>query len=298
MSLSVLILTLNEAENLRNCLESVAWCDDTVVLDSYSEDGTGEVARESGARFVQREFDDFAGQRNFGIDHIPFKHEWVFHLDADERFSPELADECRKVIADDRCSGFLVPSKMVLHGRWLKHAADYPVYQMRLMKLGEVRFVQHGHGQRECSDRRGLGKLSAPYLHYSFSKGLDDWFERHNRYSTMEAEACLKELEGTGLDWGGLLSGDPIVKRRALKRLSMRLPFRPWLKFIYMYSLGMGFLDGGPGLTYCVLQAIYEYMISLKVRDLRKNRQEVRRQCISSSSTDPTILTRKLRGSS
>ena len=277
MSLSVLILTLNEAENLRSCLESVAWCDDAVVLDSYSEDCTEEVARESGARFVQRQFDDFASQRNFAIDHIPFKHEWLFHLDADERFSPELADECKKAIADDAHSGFLVPSKMILQGKWLKHAAGYPVYQMRLMKLGEVRFVQHGHGQRECSARRGLGKLSAPYLHYSFSKGLHEWFERHNRYSTMEAEACVKELEGTGFDWRALFSGDPIVKRRALKQLSSRLPFRPWLKFIYMYSLGVGFLDGGPGLTYCVLQAIYEYMISLKVRELRRQRREGRR---------------------
>ena len=269
MNLSVLILTLNEAQNLKGCLESVAWCDDVVVLDSYSTDHTEDVTRQFRARFIQREFDDFAGQRNFAIDRIPFKHEWVFHLDADEQFSPELADECRKAIADDGHSGFLVPSKMILRGRWLKHAANYPVYQMRLMKLGEVRSFQHGHGQRELSTARGLGKLSTPYLHYSFSKGLHEWFERHNRYSRMEAEACLKELEGGSLDWQGLFSRDAILKRRALKNLSFRLPFRPWLKFAYMYFLRMGFLEGNPGFTYCVLQAIYEYMICLKLKELR-----------------------------
>lgn len=272
MSLSVLVLTRNEAANLPGCLESVRWCDDVVVLDSLSTDSTQQVARQHGARLVESEFDDFAGQRNFAIDTIAFKHPWVFHLDADERFTADLHEECMRAVAKDECSGFLVPSKMILWGRWLKHAAAYPVYQMRLMKLGEVRFRQHGHGQREFEARRGIGRLSSPYLHNAFSKGMHEWLERHNQYSTLEARAALAQLESARPGCRGLLSLDPTTRRRALKDVSLRLPLRPCLKFAYLYFLRMGFLDGREGLTYCALQSIYEYMICLKQRELARRR--------------------------
>jgi len=270
---SVLILTLNEEQLLPACLDSVSWCDDVVVLDSFSTDGTEAIARSSGARFVQRRFDDFAGQRNYAIDHIEFKHPWVFHLDADERFTPELRAECEAVIESDEFSGFLVPSKMMLWGRWLKWSTGYPVYQMRLMKIGEIRFTQHGHGQREAEAQRGVGQLRSAYLHDTFAKGLDEWFDRHNRYSTQEAESNFQELAQGGIRWGELVARDPVVRRRALKRLSVSLPLRPLVKFCYLYFIKCGLLDGGVGFTYCVLQAIYEYMITLKLRELIRERR-------------------------
>ncbi len=181
---SVLILTRNEEQNLPDCLASVKWCDDIVVLDSLSTDRTVAVARDGGARLVERLFDDFAAQRNYALDKIPFRHPWVFHLDADERFTEPLRRECEAEIAADRQSGFLVPSKLMFMDKWLRWSGMYPVYQMRLMKLGEIRFIQTGHGQREADAKRGVGKLHEPYLHYNFSKGLDDWREKHERYST------------------------------------------------------------------------------------------------------------------
>jgi len=270
MSTSILILTLNEEANLPACLESARWSDDIVVLDSFSEDDTVEIAHRAGARVFQREFDDFAGQRNYAIDHIEFRYPWVFHLDADERFTPELVEECRQVAAQDRHSGYLVPSKMMLWGKWLRHAANYPVYQMRLMKLGEIRFIQYGHGQREFAAERGVGKLRAPYEHYSYSKGFDEWIDRHNRYSSEEAVHCLQELRSGSMPWRCLLARDSTRRRRALKQLSLRLPMRPWLRFAYSYFLHLGFLDGAAGLTYCSLKAMYEQMICLKVKELRQ----------------------------
>ncbi len=270
MSLSVLILTRNEEAGLPDCLRSVGWCDDVVVLDSYSTDRTTEAALRAGVRVFRRRFDDFAGQRNWAIDNIPFEHDWVFHLDADERFTPELLQECRRVTAEDRRSAFLVPSKMMLWGTWLRRAATYPVYQMRLMKLGEVRFVQHGHGQREGAAARGVGTLSSAYLHHSFSKGVAEWFERHNRYSTQEALQCRAERRRGRVRWADLLSRTPTARRRALKALSSRLPLRPVLKFLYMYLVRRGCLDGVAGLTYCSLQAVYEYMICAKLAELRR----------------------------
>lgn len=266
---SILILTKNEEANLPSCLASVKWCDDIVVLDSFSTDRTVDLARAAGVRVEQRVFDDFAGQRNHALDRIRFKHSWVFHLDADEHFTDALRVECEQVIAADQHSGFMVPSKLMFMGRWLKHAGCYPTYQMRLLKLGELRFVQHGHGQREAEAKRGLGTLREPYLHFNFAKGVADWLERHNRYSTHEAQLALTELQASQFMTGDLFASDRIQRRRALKRLSFRLPFRPLLRFLYVYLFRLGFFDGMPGYHYCRLLAIYDYLTALKVRELK-----------------------------
>jgi glycosyltransferase involved in cell wall biosynthesis len=269
---SVLILTLNEEQNLPDCIASVKWCDDIVVLDSLSTDRTVELAKAAGTRLYQRRFDDFASQRNYALDQIPFKHPWVFHLDADERFTEPLRRECEKAAAEDRCSGFLAPSKLMLMNKWLRWSGMYPVYQMRLMKLGEIRFIQKGHGQREADATRGVGTLREPYLHYNFSKGLDDWREKHGRYSTMEAKTSLSERGHVKTCWRNLWTSDPVARRRALKQLSMRLPCRAMLRFLYMYVLRLGFLDGRPGLVYCRLLANYEAMIVTKTRVMERSK--------------------------
>ncbi len=271
--ISILILTRDEERNLPACLDSVSWCDDVVVLDSFSTDATVEIARRRGARVFERAFTDFADQRNFALQEIPFFHPWLFHLDADERFTSALLLECREAAARDTHSGFLVPSKMMLHGRWLRRAAAYPVYQMRFMKLGEIRFEQAGHGQRECCPARGIGRLREPYLHDSFASGLERWFDKHNRYSTEEARA---RHAGNGTSPGRVFTADPVLRRRALKALSYRLPLRPVLKFAYLYLLRRGFLDGAAGLEYCLLQSLYEYAIDLKYRELAARTEPVR----------------------
>jgi glycosyltransferase involved in cell wall biosynthesis len=146
---SILILTGNEEINIRECLESVSWCDDVWVLDCGSKDRTVEIAKEMGANVITRPFDNFGNQRNFGIDTCKGKHEWVFDLDADERFTPELKAECEELIKRDEKSAYYVANKMMLMGKCIRRASQFPVYQMRFHKLGEIRFVAHGHGQRE-----------------------------------------------------------------------------------------------------------------------------------------------------
>lgn len=271
MSFSILILTLNEEVNLAQCLESVRWCDDVVVLDSFSTDRTEEIARAHGAGFYQRHFDNFAGQRNYALAHLPFKYDWVFHLDADERFTSELRDDCAKSAQNEKFDGYYVASKMIFMGRWLKHAASYPAFQMRFLRRGQMNFIQYGHGQRE-SDSSRTGYLAEALLHYSFNKGLDDWCARHDRYSSDEARLKFEESFSGSLA-SDLCSANSLKRRRALKRLSMRLPFRHVLKFIYLYLLKGGFLDGRPGFVYCVIQSFYEYMIVLKSRELRESRR-------------------------
>ena len=265
---SILILAKNEEVNLPACLESVSWCDDVVVLDSFSDDSTCKVAKDAGARIYQRSFDDFGSQRNFALDEIKFNHSWVFNLDADERFNEKLRSECERVIAIDACSAYFVPNRIIFLGEWIKHSTQYPYPQVRLLKVGEVRFARAGHGQREDQAKRGVGHIHVPYDHFNFSKGLSDWVEKHNRYSSEEATdrgvTCV-----TPLDWRTFVAGPAIARMRLLKQMHARLPGRWLVKFFYLYFARLGFLDGYPGFVYCVLQGFYDFLITVKISERR-----------------------------
>ena len=188
---SILILTYNEEKNLAECLDSIVWCDDIWVLDSGSTDRTVEIAKERGCHLLTRKFDNFGDQRNYAIDTATFKYPWVFDLDADERFTDALKAECEEMVRKDEKSAYYCSYKNIMWGRWLKHSTGFPVYQMRFHKLGEIRFVGHGHGQREGAAQRGIGYLKEPYIHYNFSKGLAEWFAKHVDYARREAELLV-----------------------------------------------------------------------------------------------------------
>jgi len=267
---SILILTKDEEANIAACLDSVAWCDDVVVLDSHSGDRTREIAAARGARVFERTFDDFGAQRNHALDQIGFKHPWVFHLDADERFNDVLRRECEGVIAKDEHSAYFVANRIIFLGRWIKRSSQYPYHQVRFVKIGEARFAKSGHGQREDSTLRGSGYLQTPYDHLNFSKGIADWVDRHNRYSSEEARDALLLCKGP-VPCRDIFSTDPLVRKRALKRLHARLPARWLWKFSYLYILKGGFLDGYPGFAYCMLNGFYDFLITVKIREAARN---------------------------
>ena len=245
---STLILTLDEERDLPACLASLEAGDDVVVLDSGSRDRTAEIAQSAGARVFHRRFDHFAGQRNYAQREIPFQHDWVFHLDADERMTPELDAECRAAVANPAASsldGYYVAPKMLWDGRWIPRCTDYPAFQARFVRAPQFEFVEVGHGQREAPRMR-MGHLDASYVHDLSSGGEGEWLERHRRYARAEARQHIA-ASGT-LSWRDLVSPNRLVRRRALKRLSYSLPGRPALRFLYQYFLSRGFLDGSAGL--------------------------------------------------
>ena len=266
--ISVLVLTYNEEDNLPRCLESVAWADDVLVVDSFSTDRTVEIAQARGARVLQRAFDTFAGQRNFGIDQGDLRHDWVLHLDADEVVPTALRDELLDVVRAGGKPAYRVASRMMFQGKWLRHAGMYPAYQVRFGRRDRLRFKQVGHGQREDLPPEDVGMLEHDLEHYSFSKGLHEWFAKHNRYSSDEAAEALRQ-SGDAVDWAALAAPDRTRRRRALKALAARMPMRPSLRFVYMYVLRRGFLDGRAGLSYCRLLSTYEAMTVAKERELR-----------------------------
>ena len=263
---SVLILTLNEERDLPRCLASIRGCDDIVVLDSGSTDGTVEIARAAGARVYARRFDDFAGQRNYAQREIPFRHPWVFHLDADEQLTPELDAECRAATARTDVDGMLVAPRMLWERRWIPHCTDYPAWQARFVRAPHFEFIQVGHGQREAPHMR-MARLSANYLHDLSSGGEAAWLEKHRRYARAEAQAHL--AAGSGARLADLFAGERLIRRRTLKRLSYALPCRPALRFVYQYLLRGGFLDGRAGFRYCQLLARYEGFTTDELRRLR-----------------------------
>lgn len=228
------------------------------------------MAQQGGAKTYQRAFDNFASQRNYALEHLPIKHSWVLHLDADEEVIPALKDEIARVVQQGAFPAYRIASKMMFMGKWLRYSGLYPSYQVRLGRIDKLRFKQVGHGQRETLAAEEIGTLKQPYLHHGFSKGLEDWKERHDRYSTDEAKASLDELKKGKVDWAGLFSlKETTRRRRALKQLSVRLPFRTQFRFLYMYFFRLGFLDGRAGFAYCRLLATYESWIVLKMRELR-----------------------------
>jgi glycosyltransferase involved in cell wall biosynthesis len=266
-------MTLNEEENLPACLASLSWCDDIVVLDSFSTDRTVEIAEAAGARILQRGYDSEYKQRMFGMREIEYKHPWVYVPDADEICTPELRDEMLAIAADrDRPEAFFrARYKNMFMGRWVKHSSLYPTWNPRFFRPDRVHFEREVH--MRCIGDGPAGRLDAHYLHYSFNKGLKAWYEKHNRYSSSEARESLNSLRSGKIPWKQIFSLQSETRRQGLKELSCHLPFRPFARFLYMYVFRGGFLDGPQGYHYCRLIAAYEYMIIIKIMELKRREQ-------------------------
>lgn len=267
---SIYILTYNEATDIADCIQSALRSDDVIVVDSYSTDQTVELASKYPVRIVQHPFVSHGKQRTWMLETITTKYEWVYLLEADERMTDELFAECLKATQQTQIIGYYVAEQVMFLGKWIRYSTQYPRYQMRLFKKENVWFTDYGHTEREvCNGETSF--LKATYPHYTCGKGLSRWIDKHNRYSTDEALETLRQLSNGQVEWSKLLLGSSEVeRRRALKDLSLRLPFRPLLRWFYMYFLLGGILDGRAGFAWCTLQAFYEYLILLKVEEIQK----------------------------
>jgi len=267
--ISILILTKNEEQDLPGCLGSVAWSNDVHVLDSCSSDCTEQIARDFGAKVSKRAFDNYAAQRNAGLRDLPFVNDWLLILDADERIPGRLHEEMIRFVrsAPEAIAAARIRRRDFLGTDWLKRSQLSPFF-IRLVRPARA------HYEREVNEVMrvdgGIQDLSEPFDHYPFSKGMAHWLSKHNVYSTMEAEQIIKARHlGTRFSLEAAFTARDFNERRFhQKELFYRLPFRPLVKFMLMYFFRLGFLDGRAGLIYASLQAIYEYMIVLKTREL------------------------------
>jgi glycosyltransferase involved in cell wall biosynthesis len=239
--LSVVVVTLNEEPRLRACLASAAWADEIVVIDAESVDKTVEIAREFSDRVVVRRWTGFADQKNFGLDQA--RGDWILFLDADEEVSPELADEIRAVLAQrEPCEGYRMPRRNVMWGRTMRHGGLYPDWQLRLFRRGRGRFGERAVHESVTVDGR-VGRLHGALVHRSY-RDLSDFLARADRYSSLAAD-----------DWA--------AQGRRVGATDLCL--RPLGRFLGMYVLRLGFLDGRPGFLLAVLYAYYVFARAAKV---------------------------------
>ena len=274
MNVSVLILTLNEEINLPGCLESVKWCDDIVVYDSFSNDQTIEIARAAGARVIQRKFDNWSAHQNWAVQNIDFKHPWVFYLDADERGDDHLTKELLSLqIIDNMPSAFRIRRKDFFMGRWLKRAQLYPTWLIRVFRPEKIRYERLVNPVAIVDGL--IEQLDGHLIHYPFSHGIAHWYARHNNYSDMEASDLIREVN-ISVDWKGLINSDVVRRRKAMKHLSYVMPGRPLIMLLYLLFVRGAFLDGMSGIYYSFMRATYELMIDLKVIELRRKERKQR----------------------
>ncbi len=253
------------------CLSSVTWSDDIHILDSGSTDSTVEIGKSYGASIWYNRFESFGKQRNFALDNIPTKYNWILFLDADEVVSATFRDTILDNIesADGQVAGYYCCWKMMFEDKWLKNCDNFPKWQFRLLRVGMARFKDFGHGQKEDILYGKVEYIREPYLHYGFSKGWSHWLERHNKYSTQEASARLSSTPPLK----DIFSKHGSIRNPALKsRLSM-LPGWPLLRFFHAYFINLGFMEGIPGLIYCINIGYYEFLIQIKMREMIKSTQ-------------------------
>jgi glycosyltransferase involved in cell wall biosynthesis len=269
MSISVLILTKNEEQDLPACLQSVRWCDDVHVLDSLSSDRTLEIARAAGCVVTQRKFDNWSTHQNWGLDNLPFKHEWVLYIDADERVSPELARSALDAVRSQAgISAFRLRRRdFFADGTWLKHAQISPFY-LRLFRPKKMRYERLVNPVSIVDGP--IAEINGYLDHYPFSKGIDFWISRHLKYAELEARTILENRrKGTAFSPAKAFFARDFTERRFhQKEMFYRLPCRPLIKFCYMMFARKAFLDGRPGITYAQLQSFYEFMIVQRQREL------------------------------
>jgi glycosyltransferase involved in cell wall biosynthesis len=247
-SLSVAVVVLNEEERLRACLESVVWADEIVVIDAGSSDKTVAIAREFTDRVLFRAWEGYGVQKNFALGQC--HGDWLLSLDADERVSDALRDEIQATLEGGSGEvGFYLPRENRFQGRWVRHGGLYPDWQLRLFRRGRGAFVERAVHESVRVDG-ATARLRAPLVHESY-RSIGDAVARLNRYSDLAATELARAGRG-GTLWDLLA--------------------RPVWRFVSMYFLRAGFLDGWRGLVLAGLHAHYVFLRAAKVRERRSGR--------------------------
>ena len=275
LPISVIVLTFNEEANIAACLQSVTeWASEVWVVDSGSTDRTLEIAQQYTDKIFVHEFVNYAAQRNWAQTNLPFRYEWVLHLDADERITTELYKAIQQFFLSSQhkqYNGAIFSRRTMFMGRWIKHGGHYPVYHTRLFRRDK------GHCEERLYDQhfvveQPVKKLDGDLIDI-LTSDLDTWSRRHIRWAGLEAA----ENTHTGPQVDQVIarfSGNPIERRRWLRtKLFGRVPLfaRAFGYFFYRYVLRRGFLDGTEGLIFHFLQACwFRFYVDAKIWEMRK----------------------------
>lgn len=270
--LSLIILTKDEAVNLPICLYSLKGLDAEVfVVDSGSTDNTLEIARSWGCQIYSHEWINHAEQVNWAIKTIPFTTPWLMRLDADERLTHELINELNHELRQppSQVSGYLVKRRVFFMGRWIRHGGYYPTWLLRVWRIGHAHCESRWMDEHIVLSQGNLGKLKHDIIDENH-KGLSFWIDKHNRYSDLEVQDILSLNREYSFSAKNNRNSQPSQRRWVKQNLYARSPlfFRAFFYFLLRYVIGLGFLDGIPGLIFHILQGFwYRFLIDVKIRE-------------------------------
>lgn len=276
MLISIIILTKDEEANLPDCLASLKKLNaEFFIVDSGSTDQTVEIAQQAGCQIFEHFFENHAKQLNWAIQNLPITTTWIMRLDADERLTPELAEELQLVLSQtsDDTTAYQVKRRVFFMNRWIRHGGYYPTWLLRIWRTGLGTCEQRWMDEHIVVSQGKIANLQHDIIDEN-KKGLSFWIDKHNRYADRE----VKDLLNTGVE-----QDDPLLNKGQLSQATQRrwikknlygrspLFFRAFLYFLMRYTIGLGFLDGKEGLIFHFLQGFwYRFLVDAKIYELRK----------------------------
>ena len=281
--IDIFIPAFNEATHIAQAVANAKQVGQVYVLDSGSTDQTQQLARDAGATVIEHPWEGYARQKNWGLANLPFAGDWVFILDADERITPRLQRELARVADNPKAAtGYYVNRLLLFMGQPIRHGGLYPSWNLRFFKRG------HAHYEDRSVHEHMICDGSTDYLRHEMlhvrCESMTQYIDKHIRYADLESDEWVKQRIGQsqGAQTGQLFS-DMLRYRQWVRRHIWPItPFRPILRFIYMYLFRLGILDGRAGLSLANLMANYEYMISLLYRDKMVQLREKQRESAGS----------------
>jgi glycosyltransferase involved in cell wall biosynthesis len=277
MDITVIIAAKNEEENLPECLDSVRWAKQVLVVDSGSTDGTERITREYGAEYHLFQYDGkWPKKRNWALTSGLVTQPWVLILDADERVSDALKSAMELAITRKDIDGYYLKWKFMFLGKWMKHSWSHG-WMLRLFRHGKgeyenLNMTNEGGWDAEVHENvvvEGPCARLEPLLDHDSNSSLTYWIKKQNEFSTWNAERRRQQLRQPVPSLGHLFSGDPVKIRKWMKSIFIRLPGKPLLMFLWLYVIKMGFMDGQAGFYFCCLRASHELNICAKLFEMK-----------------------------
>ncbi|MHC4414248.1 MAG: WcaF family extracellular polysaccharide biosynthesis acetyltransferase [Planctomycetota bacterium] len=272
--LDVMVITYNEELNLPHCLAALqGWCNKIFIVDSGSTDRTAEIARTYGADVVHHDWEGYARQKNWALDNLPFESRWVLIVDADEVITrplqQRLVETAFKPIDQVPENGFFINRLTYFLGKPIRHCGYFPSWNLRFFKRDKGRYEDREVHEHVIIEGQ-VGYMREPMIHDD-RRGLEHYFAKHNRYSTLEARTLLEQMMSRSAPRQPAKIAAKTRHHRLLKRyITPHLPVPSVWRFLYMYVLRLGVLDGRAGLAFCRFIGMYERMVSLKLKELRR----------------------------
>ncbi len=277
LPITIIVPAKNEEKNIVDCLNSIEWADQVFVVDSQSTDKTEELVKAHGREIVQFYYDGgWPKKRNWALENLPIRNDWILLLDADERITPELKKELEWVVEQKEYDGFYLKWKFIFLGEWMKYSWSHG-WMLRLFRHGKGAYEDLGMRKEggwdaevhenvvvdgKCGRLKGL-------LDHDSNEDLFFWIKKQNEFSDWNAKRRLMQMQEGLPPLNYLWSGDPGKTRKWLKALFLRLPFKSQLMFFYLYFIKLGFLDGKAGYYFCKLRAMHELNINAKIYELQ-----------------------------